>query len=206
MRSHLDRRTPGGGTRERTRGDRQVGNDAVAIDHRGLGHEDALLASNRGHGTRGHREGAQGGHAVASEDRHAEVSVLAEAHGGVDHCDHLLLRAGAGLVRAVVRGRTRTRENLPGPPCKRQSIFWVFPRKSSAASADGPNGLRGPPAQPGSTDPRRRERGPAAGGDRWMQAQPPSIVAWPASAVTSTVSPLTRASTSSPYLVSLDWP
>ena len=43
--THLDRRTPGGGTRERTRGDGDAGDEAVAIDHRGLVHEGALLAS-----------------------------------------------------------------------------------------------------------------------------------------------------------------
>ena len=116
MRSHLDRRTPGGGTREGTLGGGDIGDVAVAVDTRVWMPMRAHFWPAATDGTRRHREGAQGRNAArvrrrACRSRRAGrrssmVLITAVTSFGA---------SGAGLVRAVVRGGRADREKRTAP-------------------------------------------------------------------------------------------
>ena len=154
--------------------------------HLGLVHEGALLASTTDTARR-HREGAQGGHADASGDGHAEVGVLAEVHVDVDHCDHLLRAGGRRLCQGrVCAGVLEREETYRGRPVSGNRFFGYFRENLCRIS-------RWPEYGP-----------PAASSSGLASSSAPSVARRRRRRVD--VSPPTRASTSSPYFVSLDWP
>src|SRR4051794_34523666 len=137
MRTHLARRTPGGGTREGIRDDGRTRGDAAVAGCEGHVNEGALLPSDGGHGhTRRHREGAQGGHSDASVRGHAEVGL--PAGGLVDvHCVRLLGESCADFVRARCAGSCGP-SKVPPRVGKRQTIYWPFLGKLSADVSERP--------------------------------------------------------------------